>query len=316
MGVICHICDYENSDESPFCEKCGERLKEIPVNKYDMPIKMLRDIGNTLADRQMSGTQDKVEEAFNNIMEISQTILDEAQKDLERNLSVMDTMSDQILEELGEVDEGKSLEVFSNFVSQFQSAQDQINEGLSIGKEALQKMRSFSELEAGSGKLDLERAATLLQGGLNTLEFISEESQEPLFLDYEDIKPVPPQIMEAMDQLEEIMSTMSDYMETGDRENLVEIIASFDMAKDSIQDLLDSSGDEQVNKEDDRIPLGYRRQLQHIEEEKHHDKDDEGDYLEIQEEYKEELEEENNDEQLNSLHDALANHGEEEMKEQ
>lgn len=313
MGVICHICDYENLDESPFCEKCGERLKEIPVNKYDMPIKMLRDIGNSLADRQMSGTQDKVEEAFNNIMEISQTILDDAQKDLERNLSVMDTMSDQVLDELGEVDEGKSLEVFSNFVSQFQSAQDQINEGLAIAKEALQKMRSFSELEAGSGKIDLERAASLLQGGLNTLEFISEESQEPLFLEYEDIKPVPAQIMEAMDQLEEIMSMMSDYMDTGDRENLVEIIASFDMAKDSIQDLLDSTGDEQANKEDENIPIGYRRQLKHIEEEKTQEKSDEGDYLEIQEEYKDE--EENQDDQLNSLHNALAEHGDDDIKE-
>ncbi|MEQ8172176.1 MAG: zinc ribbon domain-containing protein [Candidatus Eremiobacterota bacterium] len=312
MGVICHICDYENSDESPFCEKCGERLREVPANKYDMPIKMLRDIGNSLADRQMSGTQEKVEEAFNDIMEISQTILDEAQKDLERNLSVMDTMSDQVLDELGEVDEGRSLEVFSNFVSQFQSAQDQINEGLSIAKEALQKMRSFSELEAGSGKIDLERAASLLQGGLNTLEFISEESQEPLFLEYEDIKPVPPQIMESMDQLEEIMSMMSDYMDTGDRENLVEIIASFDMAKDSIQDLLDSTGDEQINKEDETIPIGYRRQLKHIEEEKTQDKGDEGDYLEIQEEYKDE--EENQDEQLNSLHNALAEHGDDDTK--
>ncbi len=312
MGVLCHICDYENSDESPFCEKCGERLREVPANKYDMPIKMLRDIGNSLADRQMSGTQEKVEEAFNDIMEISQTILDEAQKDLERNLSVMDTMSDQVLDELGEVDEGRSLEVFSNFVSQFQSAQDQINEGLSIAKEALQKMRSFSELEAGSGKIDLERAASLLQGGLNTLEFISEESQEPLFLEYEDIKPVPPQIMEAMDQLEEIMSMMSDYMDTGDRENLVEIIASFDMAKDSIQDLLDSTGDEQTNKEDETIPIGYRRQLKHIEEEKTQDKGDDGDYLEIQEEYKDE--EENQDEQLNSLHNALAEHGDDDTE--
>ncbi len=313
MGVICHICDYENSDESPFCEKCGERLRGVPENKYDMPIKMLRDIGNSLADRQMSGTQEKVEEAFNNIMEISQTMLDEAQKDLERNLSVMDTMSDQFLDELGEVDEGKSLEVFSNFISQFQSAQDQINEGLSIAKEALQKMRSFSELEAGSGKMDLDRAAALLQGGLNTLEFISEESQEPLFLEYEDIKPVPAQIMEAMDQLEEIMSMMSDYMESGDRENLVEIIASFDMAKDSIQDLLDSTGDEPVNKEDESIPIGYRRQLKHIEEEKTQDKADEGDYLEIQEEYKDE--EENQDEQLNSLHNALSDHGDDDTKE-
>jgi len=313
VGVICHICNYENSDESPFCEKCGERLRGVAVNKYDMPIKMLRDIGNSLADRQMSGTQEKVEEAFNNIMEVSQTILDEAQKDLERNLSVMDTMSDQVLDELGEVDEGKSLEVFSNFVSQFQSAQDQINEGLSIAKEALQKMRSFSELEAGSGKIDLERAASLLQGGLNTLEFISEESQEPLFLEYEDIKPVPPQIMEAMDQLEEIMSMMSDYMDTGERENLVEIIASFDMAKDSIQDLLDSTGDGQTNKEDETIPIGYRHQLKHIEEEKTQDKSDDGDYLEIQEEYKDE--EENHDEQLNSLHNALAEQGDDDTKE-
>ncbi|HPZ09779.1 MAG TPA: hypothetical protein PL110_16895 [Candidatus Eremiobacteraeota bacterium] len=252
MAVICSVCDYENKDDSPFCEKCGEQLKQLPENKYDLPIKMLRDIGNSLADKQMSSTQDKVEEAFNNIMEISQQLLDKAQEDLENNLAEIDNLPIDTLEELSaDADEERSMEIFSKFLFQFQSAQEQINEGLSIAKDALQKMRSFSELETGRGKIDLERASGLLQQGLNTLEIISEESQEPLFALNKDVKPVPNQIIESMDYLEEVMNMMSDYMDTSNKSNLLEIIVSLDMVKDSIQNLLESSSENENSEKEE-----------------------------------------------------------------
>jgi len=143
------------------------------------------------------------------------------------------------------------MEIFSKFLFQFQSAQEQINEGLSIAKDALQKMRSFSELETGRGKIDLERASGLLQQGLNTLEIISEESQEPLFALNKDVKPVPNQIIESMDYLEEVMNMMSDYMDTSNKSNLLEIIVSLDMVKDSIQNLLESSSENENSEKEE-----------------------------------------------------------------
>jgi len=246
VSIICAVCDYENSESSSFCAKCGENLnEEPPVDKYDSPITMLRQIGNQLADKQMNFTQEQIEEVFSDIMEISQELLDESQKDLENNLLKLEDLPPEELEELAmEIDDEKSMEIFTEFLSQFQEAQDNINQGLEVAKNAMHNMRDFSEIEANKGRVELEKAMDLLQYGLNKLEIISKSAQEKMFPE-EEMEEVPVQLIENINYLENIMNITAGYMEFPSKDSLKEIIPLLDNIKENIQEVIDTPYEEE-----------------------------------------------------------------------
>lgn len=251
MTIICHICDQENEETNPFCIKCGENLKDPRENKYEEPIARLREIGNELADKQMEYTQERIEESFNEIMDISQGLLDEAQRALEDNLLNLENLPLEQAELLGlDIDEAQSMKIFTDFISRFQGAQDDINDGLSMAKRALQDMRGFSELESETGQIDLETATDLLNRGLNKLEIITESAQEKMFPGDEIAEP-PKQLLEAMSYLERIMTITSDYLEIPDIDSLKEMLLLLDDVKDCIQEIVTGAEAEKDEETDD-----------------------------------------------------------------
>jgi len=255
LGIVCQSCDFENDDGRILCDNCGKELALDLNNEFSAPVKMLKQIANRIIERPMEYNQEKLENAFSHVMEISHDLLDKVQETLEDSLLDLDRLPFKELKQLSkEVENVEHMNIFTEFVSNFELAQEQIDEGLALAKDGLLAMKSFSDLEVG--KVGLEKASEMMEQGLSTLEIITKNAEEKTFLQ-EKIEEIPSQFIIAMNDIEKIMVAFSEYLETRDPDLLTEIVPLLDLIKSNVQKTIELSpeihDDDEYEEEDEEV---------------------------------------------------------------
>lgn len=256
MAIICQSCEHENDEGRILCDNCGKELAVNLKNEFSTPVKMLKEISNRIMERPMAYNQEKLEEVFSHVMEISHDLLDKVQVTLEDSLIELDRLPLNELKQLSkEVENVEHMDIFTDFVSNFELAQEQIDEGLALAKDSFMAMRNFSDLEIG--KVGLEKASEMMEQGLDTLELITANAEEKTFLQ-EKMEPIPSQVIVAMDGIEKVMLGLSKYLDTRDTELLIESLPFLDLIKENLQKAIELSPrvkDEEEEEEDEEDEL-------------------------------------------------------------
>jgi len=202
MAVKCPICQFENSEEDLKCAQCGEDLM-LSGSRYEKPIRMLRDMGQKVADSGGSMSREKLEGIYFHIVEQLQDIMDSTRDELESNL-------EKLRLEMAGISGVEEEDIdLKGFVEGFNVAQSIVNEGIGMALGALMNMRSFKDVKEGQTQLDL--AITRVQEGLENLEKLSIGSAG-LPLTEEGGTPTPVEVMTSMEAVEKALEAISTFM--------------------------------------------------------------------------------------------------------
>lgn len=225
MGVICPVCDFENPQEdAQVCEQCGEDLTTTE-GKFQKPLRILKEIGQKVAESAGSFPRDKLEGLYSHVVELVQDVLDESQQKIEKNLTTL-------REKLKEASEVSGDEVnLTGFVDGFHFAQGCINEGIGMALSALMNMKSFKDVKSGQHQLEL--AVTRVQAGLQHLEKLSLASAGIKIPD-ETTPEIPIEVMIGMDHIEKALEGLARFTDKFQVEDLRATVHKLDEARSSL----------------------------------------------------------------------------------
>lgn len=211
MGVVCPVCQFDNPNEDvQLCGNCGEDLMG-GESKYQKPLRMLREIGQKVAESAGSFPKDKLESLYSHVVELLQDVLDQSQQQLEENMG-------NLRKELEKTKEVSDEEVdFTGFIDGFHFSQTCINEGIGMALNALMNMKSFKDIKSGQHQLEL--AVSRVQAGLEHLEKLSLTSAGVKMPD-ETTPEIPIEVIMAMNYLEKALEGLNSFMDTAKADDI------------------------------------------------------------------------------------------------
>ena len=166
MAVICPLCGFENPDGTKICRDCGESIKEATYGTYNRPLTLIKDITGKLVDGKIPFSQDRLDGLHVHISELLQDVMDNCSREIQENFR---KLRDEV-EDLSEVDE-KLFNSFKSFMGEFEEAQMDVNNGISLLKDSLFSTKNLTDLEEKSPAFIA--AEELIQHGLTRLETVA-----------------------------------------------------------------------------------------------------------------------------------------------
>lgn len=242
LSKECRSCGYQNIADAEVCKECGATLIEADKD-FVAPLKMLRELISNIRTQGGSFTRDKINMALSHIIEVAHEIMDKTRSILEENLAKMEKIPEELKEELGEgLSEEEALSIFTNYVNRFHQAQEFINEGFEIVKDALGDLKTFTSEEFDTLQKETEIAIEMLERGFYELEIITEETFGKLYTTFigeeEDILPIHDNLPVAMQTIESIMKALNEYIEDRDTEALKSALPELDKLKELINTIV------------------------------------------------------------------------------
>lgn len=219
--IVCPYCETENEDDAEFCKICKQRIEE-PID-FEAPVRELSEVTTKILKKEIPHTRDYMNEAYRKIMNSVQLILDQTMLKLQDNIEDLSKFRDEARESLAE----EEFQQFQRFMDDFETAQEQINQGLRLARTSFFEAKSFRDLE--KGQIDLSAATSAIAAGLSKLEDLTIETQEPDLL----TTPLefPPGVERAVEILDSVLVDVNDFIESGDPSYLRTTVENLDRSR-------------------------------------------------------------------------------------
>ncbi|MFP4497804.1 MAG: hypothetical protein ACLFQV_06285 [Vulcanimicrobiota bacterium] len=240
MAFICPYCDSKNPDDAEKCRVCQQLFQEDI--DFEKPVKKISQLTSKLINKEISADKESLSTFYHDIMNSVQSIMDQSLSRINKNMKNLDELQKQAREQFGDED----FEAFKDFIEEFEVAQNQINQGMNIAKSRFFEADSFEELE--KGQLDLSMAVGAIQDGLAKLEELTCKSEEPELMSPSPFQ-MPFHIIETTEILDEVISDLNSYTETGELDYLNRILESLDKARLNILRVIETTKKEQEEME-------------------------------------------------------------------
>jgi len=232
MGVKCPVCQFENGDESVLrCGKCGEDLT-VAGTWIEKPIKMLREMGQKVAESAGSMSKEKLESLYFHIVELLQDALDESKDQIEVK---MEHLRKDLARNRMQNEEDVELK---GFVEGFHHAQTSVNEGIGMALGALMNMRNFRDIQTGQQQLEL--AVARIQEGFENIQHL-EAAASGMPLPDENTPEVPVTVVLAMDSISKALEELNGFMQSGFPGHVRSTLSHLDEARGALATYLESA---------------------------------------------------------------------------
>lgn len=250
MTKYCQYCKTESGEENEFCIECHQPFED--ELDFEKPIRDINQLSAKILNKDIPCSPNQLKDLYSEIMDSVQQIMDGTMSKLNKNLKDLDTLQQQIKEDVRDEDFAS----FQRFMRDFEEAQNQINAGLHIAREGFFSAESYDDLL--KGQIDLSAAAAAIQGGLMKLESLTYESKDPELISLTPHE-MPGEIEKAIGLIDNVLDDINKFTESGRKEHLHPSLEKLTKAKKLIEQVLEEyeESDDLLDNEDDYEDQDY-----------------------------------------------------------